>query len=46
MLLTLITKVKTEYFQKHMPHGAFSKYFGNFENHAFQIKEQILTKRE
>ena len=41
--VNLSRKVKTDYFQKHIPHGASLKAFGNFTSHFFQIKQQILT---
>ena len=41
--VNLSRKVKTDYFQKHIPHGASLKVFGNFTSHFFQIKQQILT---
>ena len=46
MLLQISAKkVKTEYFQKHMPHGTSYRNFGNFANYSFQIKQQILMTK-
>ena len=44
-VVNLSRKVKKEYFQKHMLHGASSNIFGNFANHSFQIKQIILTTK-
>ena len=38
-------KFEKEYFQEHMPHGHLLKFFGNFANHSFQIKQIILTAK-
>ena len=42
-VVNLSRKVKKKYFQKHMPHGSSLTIFGNFANHCFQMKQQILT---
>ena len=42
-VVNLNRKVKTGYFQKHMPHGESSKTFWKFANHFFQITQQFLT---
>ena len=44
-VFNLSRKIKKEYFQKHMPHGASSKNFWKFSNHSFQIKQINLTTK-
>ena len=44
-VVNLSRKVKTEYFQKHMPHGASSKNFWKFCNPFFSNKTTNLVEK-